>query len=43
MEMDELIESDHVPIHYGRPNHHTAYDSPPRIQHKLPWGDIQVI
>ena len=41
--MGELIECDHVPIRYGHPNHHTAYDDPPRVQHKLPWGDVQVI
>ena len=41
--MDKLIECNHVPICYGRLDHHTAYDDPPGIQHKLPWGDIQVI
>ncbi|XP_065617815.1 UPF0481 protein At3g47200 [Quercus suber] len=41
--MDELIERDHIPISYNRPNHHAAYDDSPRIRHKLPRSKVQVI
>ena len=41
--MGELVKGNHVPVRYGRPNHHTAYDDPPRVQHKLPKGNAQVI
>ena len=43
VEMDELIKRDHIPIYYGRPNHHTAYDDSPRIRHKLSWSYVQVV
>ena len=41
--MDEFIKRDHVPISYGRLNHHIAYDDSPRIRHKLPWSDVQIM
>ena len=43
VEMDELIERDHIPISYIRPNHHAAYNDSPRIRHKLPRSKIQVV
>ena len=43
VEVDELIKRDHIPVSYGRPNHHTAYDDSPRIWHKLPRGYVQVM
>ena len=41
--MDELIERDHIPISYSHPIHHVAYDDSPRIRHKLPRSNIQVV
>ena len=41
--MDELVKGNHVPVRYGCPNHHTSYDDPPRVRHKLPKGNAQVI
>jgi len=38
VEVDELIERDHILVSYGCPNHHTAYDDSPKIRHKLPWS-----
>ena len=43
VEVDELIECDHILVSYGHPNHHTAYDDSPRIRHKLPRGYVQVV
>ena len=36
VKVDKLIERDHIPVSYGHPNHHAAYDDSPRIRHKLP-------
>ena len=43
VKMDELIEHDHIPISYNHPNHHAPYDDSPRIRHKLPLCNIQVV
>ena len=43
VKVDELVQCDHVPINNDCPNHHTTYDDPPLIWHKLPWGYVQVI
>ena len=31
VKVDELIERDHIPISYGCPNHHAAYDDSPKF------------
>ena len=41
--MDELIKCDHVLISYSRPNHHIASNDSPRIRHKLPRSNVQVV
>ena len=41
--MDELIKRDLIPISYSCPNHHAAYDDSPRIRHKLPQSNVQVV
>ena len=43
VEVDELIERDHIPVSYGCLNHHTTYDDSPRIRHKLPLSYVQVV
>ena len=43
VKVDELVQCDHVPINNDCPDHHTTYDDPPLIWHKLPWGYVQVI
>ena len=43
VKVDELIEHDHIPVRYGGPNHHAAYDDSSRIRHKLPKSYVQMV